>query len=252
MVYRRFRPRRKIRSRSVLSRLTKPRRQTALQTLAKQVKSLKVSMKKDQEYLNYYTNIDSGVGSPLSYFQITRFNTWSRCFGTDPADDAQNTMIWKSSGIDCYLTHQNTNDEEENVTYTVFLVSLKDPIGGAYDTSNGNLSLSDTIHYLTYGGQVMLNKKIFNIHKVKRFTLGNFGQNLNLAAGQKQYGNDMRWYWKVSPSARIVNPYGDWKGQGCTRDPSQAYYVLVFNNNSIADFESPRIQINMVHTVQTV
>lgn len=252
MVYRRFRPRRKLRARSTLSRLTKPMRQTAIQSLAKQVKTLKVAMKKDKEYLNYAHTYDAGVAQDLSYFQLSRFDNWSPVFGTTAGDSTQNAMIWKSSGIDCYLTHQSFNDEEENVTYTAFLVSLRDEIGSAYSPTNGNLSLVANTHYTMWGGLVMLNKKVFKIHRVKRFTLGNFGQNLNLSAGQKQYGNDMRWYWKISPNAKIVNPSGDWKALGASQDPSKAYYVLIFNTNNILDGEYPQLRISQVSTVETV
>ena len=251
MVYRRFRPRRKLRTRSTLSRLTKPVRQTAIQTLAKQVKALKTSMKKDQQLISYSQTYDDNVGADLTYFQISRFSNWSDTFGAGGNDDDTNNVIWKSAGIDCYLTHQNTNDEEENVTYTCFLVSLRDEVGQGYSPATGNLTLTSGQHYVSLAGMTMLNKKFFKIHKIKRFTLGNFGQNLNLSAGQKQYGNDMRWYWKIAPNAKIVNPTGDWRLLPASPDPSKAYYVLIFNNNSIADLESPRLKIQMVATVQT-
>jgi len=252
MVYQRRRTGFRGRRRTVLSRLSRPKKGTAVQALAKQVATIKKSMKKDTETFNYMSDGQINVSGNFSTVSLCDFGNWTRIFGVAPDDENCNTIIWKSMGLDCYLTHQSTNDEEENVTYTVFLVSPKDEAGGTcYNPATGNLSLTAGAHYAYRDGIVTLNKKLFTIHKVKRFTLGNFGQNLNIAAGQKQYGNDMRWYWKLSLGRKIYAPTGNWRTLNGPTDTGKSLFMLVFNNNSGLDLEYPQLRYNGTHTIQT-
>ena len=62
--------------------------------------------------------------------------------------------------MDGYLSLENLiNDEENTVSFTMFLVSLKDEIGDAFNTASGVLSLTANEHYYQQNGLCMLNKK---------------------------------------------------------------------------------------------
>jgi hypothetical protein len=134
----------------------------------------------------------------------------------------------------------------------VFLVSLKDNArGGLFNNSSGVLSLSNNIDYYTNGGGfTMLNKDSFNIHGVRRFTLGNNGVGLGSSTAQTQYGTDRRIYMKIKCNKVIMSTLGNWKQLDCSQDPSDNFYVLVCNDNGIFDATYPRMRATVVHTVE--
>jgi len=229
-------------------------RTTKVQALAKAVSNIQRSMRAKAEYLNFtQTGNDSIVGD-LTYIRLSDFQNWSVCFGSTANDSEQNKMIHKSFGMDLRVTLENSINNEENTTgFTVMLVSLKDEIGSNFDPNTSDLnSLNQPNHYIIREGMVLVNKKVFNIHKQKRFTLSNYGTALTTSAAQTQYGTDCRWYWKLSPNKVVTNPYGDWKSLRSAGDPSKTYYLLIFSDNSSADLENPNIKYNIVHTVKTV
>lgn len=205
-----------------------------------------VQMRPSQNLVSDYNSINLSNWSPVSGYQPM--------FGTveDDLKDA-NSFYHKSMGIDMYYY---LNNETENITYTVFLVSLKDQIGSAFNPSTGALSLTADVHYVKntsaagYGGLVMLNKGCFNIHKIARFTLGNNGQVASTSSGKLQYGVDRRMYWKWKPRCLVRNPIGNVRGQLSSVDPSKCYYLLIFNDNSVLDAQAQSVQINVVSTIE--
>lgn len=225
---------------------------TGLQAVAKQVRHLTRQFGVQKEYLNYSQTFSEGVISDVSIFHLSNFSGWARIFGTAADDDTENKMIHKSCGMDMYLTLENTVNEPDTVEFTCFLVSLKDNIGQNFNPATGGLSLVNNFHYAKSGGLVMLNKKVFNVHKAKRMVLTNHGSSLSNPSAQTQYGTDRRWYWKQRVGKTILNPYGNWKDLVAAPDPSKNYYILIFNDNSSLDLQNPNFQLKVVHTVQTV
>lgn len=222
---------------------------TTLPKLAKQVRSLQRYVKRDQLYLNYsQTWANSTVSSTYTAFHLNDFSSWGRIFGTTANDDVANGIIWKSSGLDMKFT---TGNEPANVNFTVMLLQCKDaakPLIG----STGALTLTNGDTHYTQSGLTMVNKKFFNILRIKRFSLGNNGQTASQSTAQTQFGTDRRYYMKISPNKKIVNPTGDWKNLTQSLDPSGNYYLVVFNDNSALDLESPDVTMNAVHTVCTL
>lgn len=234
---------------SALKKLTKPRRTTAVQQLAKQVLTLKRQFKRDQEYLNYaQTWSDYNLSSGYNALHLNDFSTWARIFGTSANDDTQNGCIWKSTGLDMKF---DIGNEPANVNFTVMLLHCKDTAKGLISAA-GVLSLTAGDAYYTQSGLTMVNKKYFNILKIKRFSLGNNGQSAATSTAQTQFGTDRRYYMKFRPNKKIINPNGDWKNLAQSLDPSGNYYLVVFNDNSALDLEYPHITMNAVHTVQTL
>lgn len=235
---------------SKISSLAKGKR-TPIATLAKSVKSIQRRMKKDHIYLNYGVTYNQSVSGDVTVFPLSLVNGWNQIFGTTANDGTFNKIQHTSFGMDMYLSLENTINEPDTIGFTLFLVSLKDDIGQNFNPATGVLGLAPNFHYTTVGGMVLLNKKVFNIHKVKRCTLTNHGTALSAPSAQSQGGTDWRGYWKCSVRKSIVNPYGDWRALPCPPDPSTNYYLLAFNDDSSLDLQSPNIKINVVHTVKT-
>lgn len=235
-----------------VSRLTKAKPSSIL-TLAKAVKSIQSKMKQKTVMLNYGQNFDNSlISGDVDQFKLSNYTNWVNIFGTANDDATANQAIHKGFGIDMYF---NANSETDATHFTVFLVSLKDDIrSSAFDRTTGTLSLSSGTDYYTQGGGfTMLNKKSFNIHGIKRFTLGNNGVGLGSSTAQTQYGTDRRVYMKVRCNKKIVNTGmygGNWKDLQCSQDPSDNFYLLVFNDNGIFDATYPRLRATVVHTVE--
>lgn len=227
---------------------------TQIQTLAKAVKTLQQKTKSQHQYQNYTSSQSQiNVNSDYLALNLCNFNTLVPIFGIDADDDNNYKVVHQSVGMDFYLSLENLiNNEEDTINFTMFLVSLKDEIGSAFNTTTGALTLTNLNHYYMQNGLCMLNKKCFNIHKVMRRTLTNHGTALANPSAQTQYGTDCRWYWKWKMNNTITNPLGDWKALNSALDPSKQYYVLIFNDNSVADLESPALTYNFVHTMKTI
>lgn len=227
-------------------------KQSSVQALAKAVSRIQRSMRTQCEYLNYSQSDVFNVVGDCSVVNMCDYYTMQDCFGSSSNDAAQNKIIHKSMGIDCYLSLENTLNEPDTTQFTIFLVSLKDTIGSTFAANSGALALSSGSHYVVRGGLVLLNKKIFKIHKTKRVVLTNHGTSLAAPSAQTQGGTDARFYWKLRANNQIQNPTGDWKSLRSAQDPSKQIYMLIFSDNSSADLQSPKFQFQAVHTLQTV
>lgn len=227
---------------------------TSMQTLAKAIKRLQRKVNGEHEYLTCQYGVDGAqVIQPAYIYLLNYYQGMTPIFGVSADDLDANKIIHKSVGMDIHVTLENfVNNEENTIGFTAFLVSLKDDIGSAFNAGTGALTLTANQTHYSVQGMTLLNKKMFNIHKVKRFTLTNFNQNLNTAAAQSQYGADRRFYWRLRINKTIQNPVGNWKNLSSGNDPSKTYYVLIFNNNTDADFENPQVTISAIHTFQTV
>lgn len=225
-----------------------------IQKLATEVKKLKTASKKEAEYLNCQYGVDRAqVIQPAYIYPLNYYQGMTPIFGVSADDLEANKIIHKSVGMDIYVSLENfINNEENTIGFTCFLVSLTDDIGTAFNPGTGALTLTANQTHYSVNGLTMLNKKMFNVHKVKRFTLTNFNQNLNLSAAQNQFGANRRFYWKQRINKTIQNPIGNWKNMSSANDPSKTYYVLLFNDNTDADFENPEITISAIHTFKTV
>lgn len=248
-----YRGRAKVRARGRVSTMAKGR-PSQIQTLAKAVKKLQRKQNSQHQILNYtQTASQTNIVQPYFGLNLCDYANFFPIFGTDADDDNNYKIIHKSFGIDGYLSLENLiNNEEETITFTMFIVSLKDHIGPAFNASTGALTLTAGNHYYMQNGLCMLNKKCFNIHAIRRKVLTNHGTALTNPSAQTQSGTDYRFYMKFAPNRVIQNPTGDWKALNSALDPSKQYYLLIFSDNSSADLESPCISYNVVHTCQTI
>lgn len=189
----------------------------------------------------------SNISTPYTAFQICNFNALTPVFGSvvgDYNDVAK--AYWKSLSIQFKL---ESWDEEENIQLTAFLVSLQPSASNKYDSATGILAaLSDTNDYRDYNGMTMLNKKVFRVHRMKTFTLGNNTAALTTSGAPMWSGTSLyQGYWKIKPRTMIRNPTGNFIGLGASLDPTTQYYILVFNNNATGDLENPRLSYNILY-----
>jgi hypothetical protein len=143
------------------------------------------------------------------------------------------------------------NNEPNLIRYSLFLVSLKDQGADAttFDPATGALTLSGTTHY-AYGGvfadQVRLSPRFFNIHAVRRFTMGYEGS----AGPTADTKSERRFNFNIVPKQRLIsNPKGNVFNNAAfpfPKDPSQNYYLILFNDNSGADLENNKVDISVI------
>jgi len=211
-------------------------------TLSKQVAKLnKISYDKTQMVLSE-TN-GAAVVAPFYQHHINGFtNNWEAIFGKNGADVANLDKIYVNSyKMDIRLTQEN---EADRIFYSMFVVSLKDQGGdvNTLDPASGQLVMTDSLHFTTLStnGRVMLNPDFFNIHSYKRFTMGG-------RAGDQSTPETRDLSFTIVPKQKMIrNPRGNIFGAtGLTfpKDPSQNYWMLLFNDDSFADGQVNRITI---------
>lgn len=249
----RYRRKRFVRKSGGVKAMSRPRK-TAIQKLASAVRRLQMKNRSEAEYLTFSYGVEpTGIESPAYIYPLNFYQGMTPIFGVSADDLEANKIIHKSAGLDMRVTLENpVNNEESTIGFTAFLVSLKDDIGTVFNPGTGGLTLTSNVTHYINQGMAMLNKKMFNIHRVKRFHLTNYNTALTASAAQTQYGTDCRWYWKVALNKTIQNPQGNWKSLSSALDPSKQYYVLIFNDNAVIDLESPTFTASAVHTFKTV
>lgn len=224
------------------------RRGSSIKKLARAVRKIQRDVRVKAQRLNLGYLADFTLGSNnYEAINLTAYAAYDPIFGTEADDLQNNSCRHVSTGVDVLV---DVNNEYDNVNYTCFVVSLRDEASTLINYSTSALSLTNGTHYTIRSGLTMLNKKYFNIHKIKRFTTGNYGLNPSTGASAAGPVGLKRWYFKIRPNMIVKNPAGNWKSLGCPRDPSQNYYLLFFNDNSILDAQNPRVQANIVSTMR--
>lgn len=223
---------------------------TAVEALAKSVRSIQRKMRGQHQILNFaYGEENKTMSANYEAINLCNFTGLNPVFGTSGNDTYDPSIIHSGFSMDMYF---RCNTEPDLIKFTVFLVSLKDCIGNAFLPNTGQLNLVYNDHYTFVQGQGFLNKKVFNIHRVKRFQLTNNGSALTNSTAQTQFGTDLRLKWSMKCSDRITNPTGDWKSLVTAHDPSKQYFLLILNDNSSLDLESPSITYTRIHTMRTI
>lgn len=217
----------------------KRRKPTKTQELTKTVNQL---VKASKQTMKVSRTATYTTGLPISanfnQFNLNPINSSDLIFGTGSNDLHSNWAIWKKSNVQLQISAES---EDEWTGLTVFLVSLKNRIPDSkFSGSTGALSLTANSDYYLTQGMCYLNKDIFNIHYYKQFQF-------NKAAGQTDKQTFTRSF-TIRPNCKIVNPNGDWHALDYAQKPSHNYYVLIFNNNSLADAENPWYKMNVVNT----
>lgn len=189
-------------------------------------------------------------GSPFVFSLVAGFDaSMAPIWGYDAADLANPTKAYLNKvNVDVVIRQDN---EPDLITHSVFLVSLKDQGADSttFDPATGTLTLTDGVHYSQWNAsdarQVVMSPRFFNIHKVWRtFTGGQIGgqtvqpalrsRNMTFVPRQKLY----------------QNPRGNLFGNlsfSFSKDPSQNYYLVCFNNNATGDAEAPKLDLRILY-----
>lgn len=206
------------------------------------------------------------VGTAPGYVNLCNYAqiVTNPIFGTSSFSPA-NTVMHRKCKMDIYVDLENIGggiyaSETATTQFTFFVVSLRDSAnnGSLFNPASGVINPLPGTHYTTNmvgggsGALVMLNTRIFRIHKMKKFVLSNKGFNLGTSTAQTQYGTNRRFSWTQRMGGVIKNPMGNWYTMFSAQDPSKQYYLLFFTDNVLADLESPQIQLNVVHSLSTL
>lgn len=217
-----------------------------VKSLKAQVKKLtKVSYDKVEVKADIATN--QNLSSPLNSYNISKtFYNSSAVWGYNAADLADVNKAYMNKKNVFVSVRQN--NEPNLIRYTMFLVSLKDQGADSttFDPATGNLTLAAGTHY-TYLGldQARVSPRFFNIHAVRHFTMGYEGT----AGPTADTRSERRFRFQIVPKQRLVqNPKGNMFANSdflFPKDPSQNYFVILFNDNSSADLENNRVDISV-------
>lgn len=182
------------------------------------------------------------------HYNMCLYSGMAPIFGTTTDDLADPKILYHSSKVQCRVSLENTiNNEEETTRFSAFLVSLRDRIPQSrFNSGTGVLTLTAGLDYYLNQGIAYINPKMFNIHKVKYFTLTNYGTALSAPAGQSQFGTAHEWTWSIMPKMTVEHPAGNWSALASSLDPSRQYYVLIFSDNQTGDAEYPTVSISQV------
>lgn len=186
--------------------------------------------------------------------QITRPSYYTPVFGAPAAFNDKRAFYSKAVYLDMLI---RSADEPSPIDMTIFLVSPKsgacnqlmadasedlsgmnNPIAGIPTTQN---------HYSNQDGKVYMNPQVFNIHYVRRVMIGQ-----EIVAGSDTMVTNMsdarkRLYIKIPWNKRVI------KGLAPAAFTSLNFidvqddcklWMVVFNNNSSADGQSPQMEFN--------
>lgn len=234
---------------AVVKKTSKPTLTKKVATLQRTVKKLnKVSY--DRVQMIMQGEADVSIVQPYYQWHLQRqMNNWTAVFGSTNTDIAEcNKAYINSYKVDARIVQSN---EPDRIFYSMFIVSLKDQGADSttFDPLTGQLTLADSTHYQTLGsnGRVLLNPKFFNIHAYKRFTMGGTSATSQGVLETKDIS------FTIKPRQRLVeNPRGNVFRNASfafPKDPSQNYYVLLFNDDSGADLQTNKIYVNGLASV---
>lgn len=217
--------------------------------LARSVQRLQRKQRRVLQTLNFRYNGGGTLSSQFNQWNLTNFSALTPVFGTAADDLTANAVRHVGVGVDCIL---DSNTEVDTINYTVYVVSLKDDAAGILDYSGGTLSLSQDVHYTFNAGMALLNRKFFKVHKTWRWTSGNLGAPKTQSSANGAQVWYRRKFFRLKIGTQVRNPAGNWNALACPRDPSQNYFLLMFNDNSALDLENPAFTFHAVHTMKSI
>ncbi|AYP28775.1 MAG: coat protein [Cressdnaviricota sp.] len=175
--------------------------------------------------------------------------TTTPIFGTNQADLADVGKAYLNSK-DVYISLRQ-NNEPNMIRYSMFIVSLKDQgtTTSVFDPATRQLVAltSGGVHYVyNAADQVVLNPKTFTIHATRRFTMGYEG---SIGPTSDTY-SEKRFKFTLKPRQKLItnatgNVFAD-ATQTSPLDPSQNYFILIFNDNSSSDLENNKMDYTII------
>ena len=217
-------------------------------TLARQVKKLnKVSYEKVNTVSQYAAG-DNLTSSYNAYNCSRIYNYCFPVFGTSGTEISEVNKAYLNSK-DIFVSIRQAG-EPNLVRCSMFLVSLKDQgaTSTIFDPASRQLVLSQPTDYTpssAYAEQILMNSKEFTVHATRRFTMGYEGS----AGPAADTYSQRRFHFKISPKQKLIeNPAGNFFNNSSfssPMDPSQNYFIVIFNDNASLDLEFPKVDITV-------
>ena len=226
-----------------------PSNKTVKAQVAKLTKTVAALKKTSVEQVTTFSQYAANENLTANYnvHNLSRiYNYCNPIFGSNAADLQDVGKAYLNSK-DIYVSIQQSS-EPNLVKMTMYLCSLKDQ--GAtttlFDPASRQLVLSSGGVNYAQGAdatQAVLNPKAFTVHAVRRFTMGYEG-----AAGPAaDTYSQRRFKFTIKPKQKMIeNATGNVFNNSdfsSPIDPSQNYFLIVFNDNSLVDLEYPKITI---------
>lgn len=241
----------KFTTRSKTGKVTKSKPSTStLKELAKVKASIKklnmVSYDKVQT-VSFYAQNQSLTGPYNVYNVSAGLSSAAPLWGYNAADMVDVNKAYLNKKIINVSVRQN--NEPNLIRYTMYVVSLKD--AGADSTTfapaTGALTLAASTHYTGLASDMIrVSDRFFNIHATKTFTMGYQGS----AGPTADTISERRFKIVVTPKTKMINnPKGNVFANTAfdfPKDPSQNYFVVLFNDNSAADLENNQVDVQTI------
>lgn len=217
------------------------RRYSRAKATKKQVRTMiRKALKPHTEVIRKVLNFDATISQTVNWFHLNPIQVSNNIFDTADNDQHQNQAKHVRIDMDFLLEAASEND---GVTFTMYLVSPKNTAQDVmFDGATGQLNIAQAEHYSYHSGVAFVNPDCWTIHR--RWSAF-FPPH---AVGEVSKTLFKRKRVTIRPNTFIKNIRGDFKDLVCPQKPSQNYYLLVFNNNSISDLESPQMKLVVLNT----
>lgn len=224
-----------------------------LMSLSSELNSIKRKRRQELDWTQFQITANNILALPYVVWGISEVTSWTRRFGAAPSGQA---MLRKIE-VDIQV---QINSEPSPVTYSMFLISLKETTSAQLiaNTTAALSGLVENTHY-TLGpaanggrGQAYLNPAFFKIHKTRRFQLSGLKYDTAGDEARNQVGTVKRFAWTIPFKRRLVSGRGSWDENISSVPNSARLYVLIFNDNSTVDGESPYMTGNaLIHVTSS-
>jgi hypothetical protein len=194
-----------------------------------------------------YADSDNLTANYNAYNVSRIYNNCTPIFGNVAADLAEVNKVMLTRK-EIYVSIRQ-NNEPNLVRMTLFLVSLKDQGASTtlFDPATRQLVLTSAggadIAAIGKPECAKLNPKSFTVHATKRFTMGYEGS----AGPTSDTYSQRRFKFVIKPKQPLIqNPVGNIFANssfGSPIDPSQNYFIIAINDNSVVDLEYPKIDV---------
>lgn len=222
-------------------------------SLNSQLQTIKSKRRQELDWTQYQATLNTALSVPYVVWDLCTPTGWLKRFGSEP----QGQAMLRKIEVDMQIT---VNNEPSPVTYSLFLVSLREETSAQLisNIGSGMTALVENTHY-TLGpavnggrGQAYMNPAFFKIHKAKRFQLASLKYDSAGANATNQEGTVRRFSWTIPFKRRLVSGRGSWTQAVSSVQNSARLFFFIFNDNSTADGESPYVTANaLVHVTSS-
>lgn len=245
-----FRKRGSISKYAKMAKPTAQNQKNQIVALAGQVQGLRTMARVGRQVSQYQYVYDYNLSADYGYFDIIQPDQWTNIFADPTSVENACRVKMQSVKFDMLFT---CNTEQSPITFSCFLVTLKpDTADQLMSIAGSDLSgLVSGAHYAktaALSGLVHLNEQFFTTLKHWQFTLT---EQMYGSAGDPSKEASKTWKrisFKQLFYRRLWSGRNGWRTALTSDRVNSAckLYMLMFNDNSALDIESPHVAINAV------